>query len=137
MSEPRTVVWTGYPHAPKFPGGGGSQRLPRLVGLRRALEIMYSARWLGAEEAERIGLVNYVVESNSLDEKCMAYCQQLAERSRPGIAAMKRLAREGMSLSLADGLALEVQEVVPALQGDDVSEGLAAFAERRTPRFTR
>lgn len=118
-----------------IPGWGGSQRLARLLGVRRALDLMLSARWLEAEEARAVGLVNHVVDDERLDEEAMAYCVKLAERSRTGLAQMKRLAREGVELRLADAMALERDAAVRHIMSADVSEGLAAFEGRRPPRF--
>jgi len=117
------------------PGWGGSQRFPRAVGLRRGLDMFFSARWIDAPTALQWGLVNYVVEAGKLHEAALAYCTALAARSRGGIATMKRLARQGLDLPLTDGLRLEQNLVVGALMNDDVSEGLAAFEARRTPEF--
>lgn len=119
------------------PGWGGSQRLPRVVGLRRAMDLFFSARWIDAETALRWGLVNHVVEPARLDEESLAYAHTLAGRSRSGIAMMKRLARDGLEGSLADGLALEERGAPAALLDPDVDEGLAAFEERRAPAFRR
>jgi len=118
-----------------IPGGGGTQRLPRLVGLRRALDLMYSNRWIEAVEAERWGLVNYVVPDSELFDRAADYCRALAGKSRSGLAEMKRLSRQGLEGSLDAGLNLEEHEVIDHLMGDDVSEGLAAFGERREPDF--
>jgi enoyl-CoA hydratase len=117
------------------PGWGGSQRLPRLVGLRRAMDLFLSVRWIEAEQAERWGLVNYVVDDHALHQEAMAFCQKLVSRSAPGVALMKRLARAGLDADLATGLRLEAREVVPALRSDDVIEGLAAFEGKRQPDF--
>jgi enoyl-CoA hydratase len=117
------------------PGWGGSQRLPRIVGLRRGLDLFFSARWIDAPTALQWGLVNYVVESDKLAEASLAYCTQLATRSRGGLALMKRLARQGMDRPLAEGLQLEQDAMATELLNDDVSEGLAAFAARRPPVF--
>lgn len=117
------------------PGWGGSQRLTRIIGLRRTLDLMFSARWLDAEEAKSCGLVNYVVDDEKLHQEAMAYCVKLAERSRNGLHQMKRLAREGIELSLKDSLALEVKASVPHIMSEDVAEGLAAFVGRRKPSF--
>ncbi len=117
------------------PGWGGTQRLPRIVGLRRALDLMVSARWLSAGEALDWGLVNYVVADDELSGAALDYCRTLASRSPAGLAAMKRLARAGLEGSLDAGLALEERDVVPALGAADVDEGLAAFRERRPPTF--
>lgn len=117
------------------PGWGGSQRLPRRVGLGRALELMFSARWLDAAEARDWGLVAQVIPDAELRDRALAWCEQLATRSRAGLATMKRLARDGADLPLADALALERRLALEAMAGPDVDEGLAAFAERRPPRF--
>ncbi|HCO43301.1 enoyl-CoA hydratase/isomerase family protein [Immundisolibacter sp.] len=118
------------------PGWGGSQRLPRRVGLTRALDLMFSARWLAAAEARDWGLVAQVVPDAELRQQALAYCEQLATRSRPGLAAMKRLARQGADLPLTDALTLEQRLALEAMAGPDVDEGLAAFGERRPPRFS-
>ena len=118
-----------------IPGWGGSQRIPRIVGLRRGLDLFFSARWIDAVTAEQWGLVNYVVEPDQLGEAALAYCTKLAMRSRIGIATMKRLARQGMESSSEVGLQLEEDLASAALLDDDVSEGLAAFEARRTPVF--
>lgn len=118
-----------------IPGWGGSQRIPRIVGLRRGLDMFFSARWIDAATAEQWGLVNYVVEPDKLHEEALAYCARIATRSRIGMATMKRLARQGMEGSLEVGLQLEEDLASAALMDDDVSEGLAAFEARRTPVF--
>jgi enoyl-CoA hydratase len=119
------------------PGWGGSQRLTRIIGLRRTLDLLYSARWMKAEEAHTMGLVNYVVPDEKLHEEALAYCQAFATRSRPGIAEMKRLARQGADLTLEQSMRLERDAAVRHLQGADGAEGIASFDERRTPRFTQ
>jgi enoyl-CoA hydratase len=117
------------------PGWGGTQRLPRIVGLRRALDLMLSARWIEAAAALDWGLANYVVDDAQLQAEALAYCTTLATRSAPGLALMKRLAREGVQATLAGGLAMEVDAIVEALRTPDVAEGLAAFEARRKPDF--
>ncbi|MDP6688386.1 MAG: enoyl-CoA hydratase/isomerase family protein [Alphaproteobacteria bacterium] len=118
-----------------IPGGGGTQRLPRLVGLRRALDLMYTNKWLSAAEAERWGLVNYVVADDALADAALDYCRNLAQKSRTGLTAMKHLSRQGLEMSPSDGLTLEEKEVTAGLMGADVEEGLAAFQARRKPNF--
>ena len=119
-----------------IPGWGGSQRLPRLIGRRRAIELMLSARWLNAEEALDFGLVNYVVEDDKLFESALIYCQQLCQRSSAGLALMKQLTDRGLDMPLEQGLALELDLATPALRSDAVSEGLKAFTEKRAPKFS-
>ena len=118
-----------------LPGFGGSQRLPRIIGPRRAMDLFLSARWIDAETALQWGLVNYVVEPDRLAIAAQDYCAALATRSGIGLATMKRFVRQGMEGSLESGLAMEERLVTAALLDDDVSEGLAAFQERRTPKF--
>ena len=118
-----------------IPGWGGSQRLTRLMGLRRALDLMFSARWLKADEARQAGLVNYVVPDADLHQAALEYCQTIATRSRRGIAEMKRLAREGADMAIDQQMRLERDAAVRALPGEDVAEGLDAFENRRKPAF--
>lgn len=118
-----------------IPGWGGSQRLTRLMGLRRALDLMFSARWLKADEAREVGLVNYIVPDAELNKAALEYCQTIATRSRPGIAEMKRLAREGADLGIDQQMRLERDAAVRALPSDEVAEGLDAFENRRKPNF--
>lgn len=118
-----------------IPGWGGTQRLPRLVGERRALDLMFSARWISAQDAQQWGLVNYVVPDAELHAKAMDYCQTLATRNTNGIAMMKRLTVHGLSGNLDYGLALEAAEAPAALMSDNVTEGLNAFQEKRQPNF--
>lgn len=117
------------------PGWGGSQRLTRVLGLRRALDLFYSHRWIEAAQALDWGLVNYVVPDDALQDEAMAYCAKLTKLSRSGLAAMKRLAREGIEGRLADGIRLELELATKHLIGGDAAEGLAAFQERRKPNF--
>jgi enoyl-CoA hydratase len=117
------------------PGWGGSQRLPRLIGQRRAFDLFFTAKRIDAATALAWGLVNEVCEKEQLRERAIAYGQALAKRSRHGLATMKRLAREGAELTLAEGLQLERKLAAQALMHPDVSEGLEAFQARREPRF--
>lgn len=118
-----------------IPGWGGSQRLTRAIGLRRSLDLMYSARWIDAATAQQWGLVGYVAVDDRLRDDAMAYAQLLAKRSRTGLATIKRLARHAANEGLEKGLHLERQEGMQVLTGVDIDEGLAAFRERRAPVF--
>lgn len=122
-----------------IPGWGGSQRLTRAIGLRRALDLMYSARWIDAPIAMQWGFVNQLAPAVRLRDDALAYAQQLAARSRHGLAAIKRLGRHAADegLALAEGLRREQQEAMRILTGVDINEGLAAFRERRAPNFAR
>ena len=117
------------------PGWGGTQRLARIVGSRRALDLMFSGRWLKADEALAWGLVNNVVDDGALVGEAEAYCADLVKKNPEGLAAMKQLCRNGLDGSLQEGLDMERSVVVDALMSENVSEGLAAFRERREPLF--
>ncbi|WP_151638201.1 MULTISPECIES: enoyl-CoA hydratase/isomerase family protein [Noviherbaspirillum] len=117
------------------PGWGGSQRLPRAIGLRRSMDLFLSARWIDAQTALQWGLVNAVCEDDALRQQAFDYCAAMAERSCNGLAAMKRLARAGLEQPLDTALKLEETQATAALLGDDVGEGLAAFEQRRKPEF--
>ncbi len=118
-----------------IPGWGGTQRLPRVIGMRRGLDLILTGRRIDADTALQWGLVNYVVEPDKLRDAALEYCQEFAKRSRTGIATMKHAARRGREGSLEAGLTLELDLVSVALLNDDVSEGLAAFEGRRAPKF--
>lgn len=118
-----------------IPGWGGSQRLPRLIGMRRAMDLFFSAAWIDAKTAKEWGLVNRVAKDNALRTDALVYCRMLAERSRSGLATMKRLARQGIDLPLVEALHIEQRLAPDALMSSDVSEGLAAFKGRRKPNF--
>lgn len=119
-----------------FPGAGGTQRLPRLIGAGRALQMMLTGETVTSEHALAIGLVNEVASAESLEGRALALASMLAARSAPALAAIKRLVCEGIELPLAAALEVE-RAALPAILGSaDYAEGLAAFAERRPPRFT-
>ena len=117
------------------PGWGGSQRLPRIVGMRRAMHLFFTAQRIDAATALSWGLVNQVCEREQLHATALAYAQGMAKRSRHGLAAMKRLAREGADITLAKSLVMEEDIGLHALLHPDVTEGLAAFQQRREPDF--
>jgi enoyl-CoA hydratase/carnithine racemase len=119
-----------------FPGAGGTQRLPRLIGASRALQMMFSGEPVTSEYALGIGLVNEVVAPEQLETRAHAFARLLAGRSAPAMAEIKRLVYRGIELPLAEGLRLERAALPPILGSADYAEGLAAFEERRPPRFT-
>ena len=117
------------------PGWGGSQRLTRLIGLRRAMDLYFSASWIKADEAREIGLVNHVVDDGRLHQEALEYCQMLSQKSRVGLGHMKALARQGLGMQLKDALEFERGIATPYLTSEDVAEGLDAFETRRKPNF--
>jgi enoyl-CoA hydratase/carnithine racemase len=120
-----------------FPGAGGTQRLPRVIGVSRALQMMLSGEPVTSEYALSIGLVNEVVAAEALDARARELATMLASRSAPALAAIKRLVYQGIELSLAAALQVERAALPEILGSADYAEGLAAFAERRPPRFTQ
>jgi enoyl-CoA hydratase/carnithine racemase len=119
-----------------FPGAGGTQRLSRLVGTSRALQMMLSGEPVTSEYALQIGLVNEVVPAEQLQARAQAFGRLLASRSATAQAEIKRLVYSGIALPLAEGLKLERQALPAILGSADYAEGLAAFEEKRPPRFT-
>ncbi len=118
-----------------YPAAGGTQRLPRLVGDSRALELMFTAEPVSGRRAAEIGLVNEAVPAERLDERVRELATLAASRSPNSLRTIKRLVTAGTALPLADGLALERAALPEVFASADYAEGLAAFAEKRPPRF--
>jgi enoyl-CoA hydratase/carnithine racemase len=117
------------------PGAGGTQRLPRLIGTARALEMMFTGEPVPAERAAAWGLVNEVVPPDELEARALAFARIAATRSRRNLALLKQVVYAGRDRPLAEGLELERQAFVEVLASADYREGLAAFAEKRPPVF--
>ena len=117
------------------PGGGSTQRLPRLIGIRKAKELLLTGDWISAKEAEAIGLVNKAVPANKLEEVVNELATKLAERSPMASKAIKFLVNRGMQTDLATALELEKGAVAHHSTSEDVAEGMRAFMEKRKPVF--
>lgn len=115
-----------------LPGNGGTQRLPRLIGIGPALELLTTGRQLGPEDALRLGLVSEVFADA---EAFAVHVAQLAKLPPLALANIKRCVFEGVEASLEDGLALERELVEELFRSRDAGEGLTAFQEKRTPEF--
>ncbi|MBM3344196.1 MAG: 3-hydroxybutyryl-CoA dehydratase [Betaproteobacteria bacterium] len=118
-----------------IPGAGGTQRLPRVIGATRALEMILTGEPITGKCAAEIGLVNAAVAADQLDAHVNRIAGVLASRSPSGAQTAKRVVYNGLEKSLADGLLLEGAALRDILASTDYAEGLAAFAERRAPRF--
>lgn len=118
-----------------LPGNGGTQRLARLIGENKALEMMITGERVGPADALSLGIVNKVFPAESFKEDVMAYAEKLAAGASVAVGAIKRSTYDGYTMSLEDGLALERERLEPLYDTEDVAEGLAAFAEKRAPVY--
>jgi enoyl-CoA hydratase len=112
-----------------IPGGGGTQRLPRLVGASRAKEIMITGRQVKAEEALNIGLANEVVEPDALMARALELASSIASGATVATGLIKRAVDEGMQTDLAKGLALELELFEEVFHSNDSQIGVASFLE--------
>ena len=118
-----------------LPGTGGTQRLPRLIGTARALDMMITGKRLSPDEALAIGLVNYVFPKESFAHDVQAYASALAHGPIRAISLIKRSVVEGIEMPLTAGLALERELQNRLFITEDAKEGLAAFTEKRKASF--
>jgi enoyl-CoA hydratase len=116
------------------PGYGGTQRLPRLIGESRALEIILSGRNVPAEEALAIGLVNRVVSGEPL-EAALAFARTFTGFGLVALNLARQSVQRGMQVSLRDGLRIEADLSTLSMRTEDGQEGVAAFLEKRPARF--
>jgi len=118
-----------------IPGAGGTQRLPRAVGKAKAMDLVLSARMMDAAEAERAGLVSRVVPSGRLLDEAMAAANTIAGFSLPAVMMAKEAVNRAYELPLAEGVLFERRMFHSLFATADQKEGMAAFVERRAPRF--
>jgi enoyl-CoA hydratase/carnithine racemase len=118
-----------------MPSCGGTQRLPRLVGHSKAIEIILTAEVIDAAEAFRIGLVNKVVPHDELDKETFALAKRVSEYGPIALKFAKEAVNKGMELTLAQGLRLEADLYFLIQTSADRMEGIKAFLEKREPRF--
>ncbi|MFQ5764234.1 MAG: enoyl-CoA hydratase [Rhodospirillales bacterium] len=116
-----------------LPGSGGTQRLTRLVGKPKAMEMCLTGRMMDAEEAERAGLVSRVVPAAKLMEETMAAAAMIAGMSRPAALMVKEAVNRAYETTLAEGVRFERRLFHSAFATEDQKEGMAAFAEKRKP----
>ena len=118
-----------------MPGIGGSQRLTRLVGKAKSMEMNLTGRFMDADEAERSGLVSRVVPAKKLLEETMAAAQKIAEKSMLSVFAIKEAVNRSYETTLREGLLAERRLFHGLFATEDQKEGMAAFLEKRQPQF--
>jgi enoyl-CoA hydratase/carnithine racemase len=118
-----------------LPGTGGTQRLPRLIGRGRALELMTTGRTVTPAEAERLGMVDRLVPADGFEQAVADLAAGLAGGAPLAIAAVTRVVNEGLEQPLDDALERELEELAPLFASEDAREGMTAFTEKRPPSF--
>jgi len=119
-----------------IPGGGGTQRFPRTVGKYKAMRYVLTGDLFGAKEAEAMGLVSEIVPDAEVEKRAVAMAVQIAELAPLAIQQTKESVIRGMDSSLETGLTLETRTLQMLFASQDQKEGMAAFIEKRKPRFT-
>jgi len=118
-----------------LPGAGGTQRLPRAIGKAKAMDMCLSARMLGAEEADRCGLVSRVVPDAQLQAAALKLATQIASYSAPALMAIKESVNRAYEASLTEGILFERRELHARFASVDAHEGMHAFLAKRKPEF--
>jgi len=118
-----------------LPGGGGTQRLPRIVGYGIANEMIITGKMIDSSEAYRIGLVNHVVDLSKLESKCEEVANEILKNGPNAVAKSLQCIKDSIGLKLEDGLDLEVDRFSKLFSTDEAREGLSAFVEKRKPKF--
>lgn len=119
-----------------IPGAGGTQRLTRFVGKSKAMEMCLTGRMMDAEEAERCGLVSRIVPLADLVGEAMAVAEKIAEKSLPSVLTVKECVDVAYETTLKEGVHYERRVFHSLFAFDDQSEGMAAFIEKRAPKFS-
>jgi len=118
-----------------MPGFGGTQRLPRLVGMAKAMELILTGDMISAEEAKAIGLVNRVVPETEVLKEAHGLAKKISAKSRMAISAAMRAISEESIMRISAGLSLEAEIFGTLCETADMKEGLSAFVEKRQPKF--
>lgn len=117
------------------PGGGGTQRLPRLIGISKAKEMMFLGAPITAKEAYRIGLVNFLVSEDELPKMATEIASRVVELPGLTLKLLKDTIDRGAEMTIDQGLQLEVDSTGRLLLTEDAREGIGAFIEKRAPQF--
>ncbi len=118
-----------------IPGAGGTQRLTRLIGKSKAMDMCLTGRMMDAEEAERAGLVSRIVSPESLTEEALKIAQSIADKSRPSTMMVKEAVNRAYETTLSEGIRYERRLFYSLFATEDQKEGMSAFAEKRPPQW--
>ncbi|MGC6534161.1 MAG: enoyl-CoA hydratase [Parvibaculales bacterium] len=118
-----------------IPGAGGTQRLTRFVGKSKAMEMCLTGRMMDAQEAERCGLVSRIVPADDLIDEAVAVAEKIAEKSLPSVYTAKECVDRAFETSLSEGVHYERRVFHSLFAFEDKQEGMAAFVEKRAPKF--
>ncbi len=118
-----------------MPGIGGTQRLPRLIGKSKAMDMQLTGRFMDAEEAERSGLVSRVVPAKKLKDEALATAHKIVEKSLLATMAVKEAVNRSYETGLSDGVLFEKRLFHGLFSTEDQAEGMSAFLDKREPQF--
>ena len=118
-----------------IPGAGGTQRLTRLIGEGRAMEMILTGRMITAEEAFSYGIINFVYDSDDLMDEAIQIANTIGEKSKYAVERAKKSVKAVSEMNLKDGLKLEREMFIECLNSEDGEEGITAFIEKRKPNF--
>jgi enoyl-CoA hydratase len=119
-----------------MPGAGATQRLPRLIGKSKAMDMVLTGRMIDAEEAERMGLVSRIVPADRLVDEAVATAQHIASQSRPAVLMAKESVNRAFETPLSEGIRFERRLFHAAFATEGQKEGMGAFIEKRPPDFS-
>jgi enoyl-CoA hydratase len=136
VDDPRAVV--GFPEVTigLIPGAGGTQRLTRVVGKAKAMEMILTGRMMDAQEAERANLVARVVPAADLLDEAIKLAETIGEKSQPVVAMAKAAVNAAYETTLSQGVKYERAVFYSSFATADRREGMQAFADKRSPNFT-
>ncbi|EPN4952630.1 enoyl-CoA hydratase/isomerase family protein [Vibrio diabolicus] len=118
-----------------IPGGHGTQRMPRVIPLGNALELLYTGNRIDAKEAYRLGLLNHLVTEDQLLSKCKEIATDITKSAPLAVQKMKTVVMQGLDTTLAEGVKIENEAFEWLRQSEDAKEGATAFAEKRAPNW--
>lgn len=121
-----------------LPGTGGTQRFARIVGKSKGIELMATGRTFSFEEAQELGLINYIYDEKNFWEEVLTYAKQFTppNKASKAVGRIKRSVQSGIEISFQEALALERELQQQLFQSEDAKEGLSAYVDKRTAKFT-